>query len=470
MTFRGIPRSAQGVKRIRVILAMGMAAAVCGILAWSWFARPSGRVIQWPVSNSRVHFVEKNGQQPREAKGNGRPVYPFSVVVGGVRSGAELQNEILRDPVVAAHYADFDMKHVRLERVSKSKQVFVSYRVKDQVYWTKKRLRLQEGETILTDGVHCARTRCGNRIAESPQGEAGAAEPSEELLDTPFPEHEMTIALLPMLDSSALLPEDGPDGPLLTSVTSNGGGVGGSGGIAPAAGFPLGLLGLLGIVPPIVFWPHSATPVKPLQPSQQPSLPIVPGSPVLPTEPIVTVPPDAPISPGIPRRPVEPITRTSPVTLAPSAPVVPVVPIAPVVPVVPVTPVVPVAPVVSVTSFAPVPASPPTLPEVPVAPVLAFPPIFSQPPAPGTSGRAPTSGPSLFTSSPDSGLLSGEKGTSTSPGVDTPEFPSPELPSSGTNVITPEPGFYLVLTLGITGLFILKQRSLGKHVVLPFTS
>ncbi len=430
---------------------MGMAGAVCGILAWSWFARPSGRVIHRPVSNSRVHFVEKNAQQSLEAKGNGRPVYPFSVVAGGVRSGAELQNEILRDPVVAAHYADFDMKHVRLERVNKSKQVFVSYRVKDQVYWTKKRLRLQEGETILTDGVHCARTRCGNRIAESPQGEASAAEPSEELLDTPFPEHGMTMALLPLLDSSALLSEDRPDEPLFTSVTSNGGA--GGGGIAPAGGFPLGLLGLLGIVPPIVFWPHSGTPVQPFPPSQ-PSLPIIPVSPVLPTQPIVTVPPDVPIGPGVPRRPTFPIARTPPVTSSPSAPVAPIVPV---VPVVPVTPTGPVAPI------------PPTLLGVPVAPILPFPPLSPGPVTPGTPGTAPTSGPSgstwpySFTSSPGSELLPGEKSTATLLGVDTPEFPTPGPPSSGTNVITPEPGFYLVLTLGIAGLFIVKHRSLWER-------
>ena len=36
-----------------------------------------------------------------------RPVYPYSVIPGGVESAQELKNAVLRDSVVAGHYAGF---------------------------------------------------------------------------------------------------------------------------------------------------------------------------------------------------------------------------------------------------------------------------------------------------------------------------------------------------------------------------
>ncbi len=45
---------------------------------------------------------------------------------------------------------------------------------------------LNADETLLTDGVHYARTRCGNQLAAAP-GPISAAEPSPEALDTPIP-------------------------------------------------------------------------------------------------------------------------------------------------------------------------------------------------------------------------------------------------------------------------------------------
>jgi hypothetical protein len=111
--------------------------------------------------------------------------YPYSVIPGGVQSAAELRQAVRRDVVVAAHYAGFDIEHARIERVNRPLPVFVSYRRADRVYWTRKRLTLLPGETIITDGIHSARTRCGNRIADSPEDLWSAIEPSEEAFEAP---------------------------------------------------------------------------------------------------------------------------------------------------------------------------------------------------------------------------------------------------------------------------------------------
>src|SRR5271170_7794431 len=114
-----------------------------------------------------------------------RILYPYSVIPGGVRNSAELRNAVAHDDVVAQHYSDFDLRAVRLTRLKEARAVFVSYRVGSRIFWTKNRLNLPAGETVVTDGEHMARTRCGNRISEGPVSPVLNNEPSPEAMDIP---------------------------------------------------------------------------------------------------------------------------------------------------------------------------------------------------------------------------------------------------------------------------------------------
>jgi hypothetical protein len=113
-----------------------------------------------------------------------RPVYPYSVIPGGAVSSKELVSALHRDPVAAAHYSDFRAASARIMRLTNPRQVYVSYRLGDRVYWSSKKITLAAGETILTDGAHLARTRCGNRISEVP-GPTSPAEPPKEAMNRP---------------------------------------------------------------------------------------------------------------------------------------------------------------------------------------------------------------------------------------------------------------------------------------------
>jgi hypothetical protein len=53
----------------------------------------------------------------------------------------------------------------------------MSYRRGDQIYWTKHKVRLRQGETILTDGVTQVRSRCGNCISLDPMQPTAEDEP-----------------------------------------------------------------------------------------------------------------------------------------------------------------------------------------------------------------------------------------------------------------------------------------------------
>jgi hypothetical protein len=114
-----------------------------------------------------------------------RPVYPYSVVPGGVTDAKELKWVAEHDPVVAAHYAGFDYDHARVVRLTLARTAFVSYRIGNHVYWMRRRISLHKGEDLITDGKITARGRCGNQVAEKPQQEASAAEPAPAELDHP---------------------------------------------------------------------------------------------------------------------------------------------------------------------------------------------------------------------------------------------------------------------------------------------
>ncbi len=116
-----------------------------------------------------------------------RPVYPYSVVAGGVRNSPEAELAVSRDPVVAQHYKDFDTTRALPSKLVNARLAHVSYRMNGNIYWTKKKVQLHAGETILSDGKLEIRGRCGNRISDRPMSPVHDDEPAEVASDTPLP-------------------------------------------------------------------------------------------------------------------------------------------------------------------------------------------------------------------------------------------------------------------------------------------
>jgi len=147
--------------------------------------------------------------------GHSRSVFPYSVIAGGAQSPQELREAVATDPVVAQHYADFDITNARRVTLDAPKLVYVSYRIGNKVFWTKHKLSLRKGEAMLSDGHNLARTRCGNRISVLPVRPNAPAEPTSSDLDGPeFP----AIASSPYLAAysapvPSLFPGPTPVGP-----------------------------------------------------------------------------------------------------------------------------------------------------------------------------------------------------------------------------------------------------------------
>ena len=145
-----------------------------------------------------------------------RPVYPYSVVSGGVRDARELKWMAQHDAVVASHYAGFDYDRARVVRLPLARTAYISYRIGDKVYFTRHRVTLRKGETVITDGKITARSRCGNRVEEAPQQATSSLEPPAVQFDQPVFPTGIAMSNPPLPFESALLnrPEVGPALPL----------------------------------------------------------------------------------------------------------------------------------------------------------------------------------------------------------------------------------------------------------------
>ncbi len=135
-----------------------------------------------------------------------RLIYPRSVIRGGVRNVEELRTAMLKDSVVSAHFFDFNVAKSVVVDLKMEKAAYVSYRIDDKVYWTRKKVRLAKGEKLITDGVNYARARCGNRISDVPKMQTRIDEPPQVLLDTPVPVEESNALLLAPIPGPVSLP------------------------------------------------------------------------------------------------------------------------------------------------------------------------------------------------------------------------------------------------------------------------
>ncbi len=201
------------------IFAIGFSAVALSFLSPSLFRAkqsPFYALQQAELSNSRA--FESN--PALAAPSSGRTIYPYSVVPGGVQDVKELKWVAEHDPVVAAHYAGFDYERAQVVRLTLARTVYVSYRIGNHIYWTRRRLTLHKGEKLITDGRMTARTRCGNRVEETPQQAAAPVEPPANKFDEPVRPGDGTAQQSPPVPfESALLnrpaaPGFGPAGPL----------------------------------------------------------------------------------------------------------------------------------------------------------------------------------------------------------------------------------------------------------------
>jgi hypothetical protein len=163
------------VYKRRLLFITLCAFAVAVVLAFGWRTQRYGPISGHTIIGANVPAIVRSL----------RPNYPYSVIAGGAYSRAELRFSNEHDMVVRDHYADFDLDGARVVTLSADRYVFASYRIKNHIYWTKRRLRIRKGEALLTDGKNYARARCGNRLSSQPQSPTLELQPPEAALNLP---------------------------------------------------------------------------------------------------------------------------------------------------------------------------------------------------------------------------------------------------------------------------------------------
>lgn len=169
--------------RALVLFLVGMSGCLCAFIVT--------QQIKGPIEIERIppptQITElKLKPQIRPSK-NDRYVYPYSVIPGGVISREELIDRIDSDPVVAKHYAGFNTGRAEIVKAEQTQFMYVAYRLHDKLYWTTRKLKIPQGETLISDGNDFARTRCGNRVSATPmEPVAQNEEPAVEIFETPM--------------------------------------------------------------------------------------------------------------------------------------------------------------------------------------------------------------------------------------------------------------------------------------------
>lgn len=95
-----------------------------------------------------------------------RPVFRHSVIPGGSYARSELDQAVLRYPEVARHYNDLNLERMEPAKLSRDGEYYLSYKKGGAIYWTSYKVRLPQGEPVMTDGAQTIRARCGNRLSE----------------------------------------------------------------------------------------------------------------------------------------------------------------------------------------------------------------------------------------------------------------------------------------------------------------
>lgn len=219
-------RRQRAQRTLLAVAMMAVIAAACWKNAARYTSLPTIHASQvmpasfWVRGNVHDALARAAAQSLRPSKSVLRipNVYPYSIVPGGLKDASDLRYAALRDYVIRRHYARFNFEQARLLRAAEAREVYLSYRIRDSVYWTRKKVRLHPGELLLTDGKITARARCGNQISDTAKPDVSDEEPDEDVLDQPvagiapgkFP-------ALPMLRMADLPPFDPADPKLFAS-------------------------------------------------------------------------------------------------------------------------------------------------------------------------------------------------------------------------------------------------------------
>ncbi|MBE0557306.1 MAG: hypothetical protein IH628_08745 [Proteobacteria bacterium] len=85
-----------------------------------------------------------------------------------IHSVDDFRRTVSNDPVLKAHYGDFQWENAKMGRLDEATLAYVHFRKDDRIFLTKKPIRLPPGDEYITDGYTRVRTFCCNNYTIVP--------------------------------------------------------------------------------------------------------------------------------------------------------------------------------------------------------------------------------------------------------------------------------------------------------------
>ena len=249
---RSIRRSPNWLRIALALLVPSVLLVTAFAIATSHLRHSAAHASAQPLSANWQAAIDVSA--PAESR---RTIFPYSVIPGGVRDAKELAATVSKDRVVAAHYSDFKLSAAHTVRLDQPAAMYVSYRVGNHIYWTRNRMVIPAGETLISDGENLARVRCGNRLSKIAALPVSVTEPPTEQLESPNFIPPLLADMLPGEGSEAFSGIATPPLPILPAVSGTSGRGSGDGGFPP-------------ILPPAIFPPAGAIVLPPPPPVATP--------------------------------------------------------------------------------------------------------------------------------------------------------------------------------------------------------
>jgi hypothetical protein len=107
-------------------------------------------------------------EEPEDADSEISGQYYGLCAKNSTHSVEDFRKTVLSDPVLSAHFSEFDWSAAKLGKQEEEIWTFVSYRKGPVIKRTTKPVRLPKGDQYITDGVRIVRTYCCNDYIAAP--------------------------------------------------------------------------------------------------------------------------------------------------------------------------------------------------------------------------------------------------------------------------------------------------------------
>lgn len=136
-----------------------------------------------------VQFALAQIEEPDDANSEISGQYYGLCAKNSTHSVEDFRKTVQSDPVLAAHFSEFNWSVAKLGKQEEEIWTFVSYRKGSVIKLTTKPVRLPKGDQYITDGVRIVRTYCCNDYVAAPAprivGVTTPVVPPTERVDAP---------------------------------------------------------------------------------------------------------------------------------------------------------------------------------------------------------------------------------------------------------------------------------------------